>query len=117
MATGEVERPLILVERLGPYAILGMDPSTGRLFQRINPPATIQPTGWNCICHPELQYKRPHFTCRAFCRIKRVAQGKLPPLIPVNRYRMYIQLDRVHARFKDWLLRKFVLPIAEWLAN
>jgi hypothetical protein len=89
----------------------------GRLYQQITPPENIQLTPWNCICHPQLHYRRPHFTCLMFCRIKRAAQGKMPSIIPVSQYRFYIHLDRAHAHFKDWLLRKFVLPIAEWLAN
>lgn len=108
---------LVPFERFGPHTLVMRDVLDGSLCMQITPPANVPVTRWNCICHPELNYKRPHFTCVAFCRIKRVVQGKLPPAIPVSRYRMYIQLDRPHARFKDWLLRKLVFPIAEWLAN
>jgi hypothetical protein len=89
----------------------------GSLYMKLTPPTNVKATRWNCICHPNTHYRRPHFTCLAFCRLKRVAQGKLPALIPVGRYKMYIQLDRAHAHMKDWLLRKIVFPIAEYLAN
>jgi hypothetical protein len=104
-------------DRFGPDAVVMRDVADGRLYMGMTPPTNVKVTRWNCICHPQLHYKRPHFTCLMFCRIKRVAQGKLPSTIPVNLYRMYIHLGRPHARFKDWLLRKFVLPIAEFLAN
>jgi hypothetical protein len=107
---------LVPYDRLGPYGLVMRDVVDGRMYMHMTPPLA-KVTRWNCICHPELKYRRPHFTCLMFCRLKRVAQGRLLPLIPVSRYRMYIQLDRPHAHFKDWLLRKFVLPIAEWLAN
>ncbi len=108
---------LIPVEPFGPHAFIMRDVADGRMYMQITPPENVKITPWNCICHPNLHYRRPHFTCRMFCRTKRVAQGKLSPLIPVWRYHMYVQLDRPHAHFKDWLLRKFLLPIAEWLAN
>lgn len=108
---------LISFDRFGPNALVMRDVLDGSLCMQMTPPDNVPATRWNCICHPELNYKRPHFTCVAFCRIKRVVQGKLPPTIPVSRYRMYIHLGRSHAGFKDWLLRKFVLPIAEALAN
>ncbi len=114
---GPPEDRLIPFESFGPHAVILCDVADGRMYMRITPPENVKITPWNCICHPKLPYMRPHFTCRMFCRTKRVAQGKLPLLIPVRRYRMYIQLGRPHARFKDWLLRKFLLPIAEWLAN
>jgi hypothetical protein len=108
---------LIPFDRFGPNAMVMRDVLDGRLYMRITPPANVEVTPWNCICHPQLHYRRPHFTCLAFCRVKRVAQGKLPSIIPVGRYLMYVQLNRKHAAFKQWLLRKFVLPIAEFLAN
>ena len=108
---------LIPFDRFGPHAMVMRDVLNGRLYMQITPPANIKATPWNCICHPGLPYSRPHFTCLTFCRIKRVAQGELRSLIPVSRYRMYIHLGRPHAKAKDWLLRKFVFPVAEWLAN
>jgi hypothetical protein len=108
---------LVPFDRFGPHAMVMRDISDGKLYMQMTPPENVQVTPSNCICHPQLHYRRPHFTCLTFCRIKRVAQGKLPPVILVSRYQMYIHLDRAHARFKDWLLRKFVLPIAEALAN
>ena len=108
---------LVPFDRFGPHAMVMRDVLDGRLYMQMTPPTNIAVTPWNCVCHPQLHYRRPHFTCRAFCRIKRVAQGKLPSIIPVGRYRMYVQLDRPHARLKGWLLRKLVFPIAEWLAN
>jgi hypothetical protein len=108
---------LIPFEPFGPNAMIMRDALDGHLYLRMTPPANVKVTRWNCICHPELGYRRPHFTCLAFCRIKRVAQGKLPVTIPVTWYRMYIHQGRAHARLKDWLLRKFVFPIAELLAN
>jgi len=109
---------MVPFDPFGPYVVIMRDIMTGRLFMQMTLPGPdIRVTRWNCICHPELNYKRPHFTCLAFCRIKKAAQGKLPATIPVSWYRMYIHLGRPHAAFKDWLLRKFVFPIAEWLAN
>ena len=107
---------LVPFDRFGPHAMVMRDVLDGSLCMQMTP-ANVTVTPWNCICHPELHYGRPHFTCLAFCRIKRVAQGKLPSTIPVSRYRMYIHLGRPHAAFKGWLLRKFVFPIAEYLAN
>jgi hypothetical protein len=107
---------LVPAERFGPHAIVVRDVADGRMYLQMMPP-TVKVTRWNCICHPELHYSRPHFTCVMFCRLKRAAQGKLPSTIPVNLYRMYVHVGRPHATFKDWLLRKFVFPIAEWLAN
>ncbi|MGA8856203.1 MAG: hypothetical protein WB643_03445 [Candidatus Bathyarchaeia archaeon] len=108
---------LVPFDRFGPHALIMRDVLDGRLYMQITPPPNVKVTPWNCICYPELHYRRPHFTCLTFCRIKRVARGKLPGTIPVNRYQMYLHLGRPHAGFKDWLLRKFALPIAEWLAN
>lgn len=108
---------LIPFDRFGPHALVMRDVVDGCLYMQMMPPANVEVTPWNCICHPNLRYRRPHFTCLTFCRIRRVAQGKLPSAIPVSWYRMYIHLGRPHAHFKDWLLRKFVFPIAEWLAN
>lgn len=108
---------LIPFDQFGPYALIMRDVADGRLYMQLTAPEGAVITPWNCICHPNLHYKRPHFTCRMFCRLKRVAQGKLPLMIPVSRYLIYVHLDRGHPRFKDWLLRKFVFPIAEWLAN
>jgi len=108
---------LVPFDQFGPHALVMRDVLDGSLCMQMTPPANVPATRWNCICHPELNYKRPHFTCLAFCRVKRVAQGELPSSIPVSWYRMYIRLGRPHAAFKDWLLRKFVFPIAEYLAN
>lgn len=108
---------LVPYERFGPYALIMRDVADGRLYMQLSTPEGVKVTRWNCICHPNLHYRRPHFTCLLFCRTKRMVQGKLPPLIPVSRYLMYVHLDRSHARLKDWLLRKFMFPIAEWLAN
>lgn len=108
---------LIAFDRFGPHTLVMRDIADGQLYMQITPPVNVETSRWNCICHPELNYRRPHFTCQTFCRIKRVAQGKLSPTIPVSQYRMYIHLGRPHAAFKDWLLRKFMLPIAEFLAN
>ena len=97
---------LVPFDRFGPHTMIMRDVIDGRLYMQMTPPANVTVTPWNCICHPQLNYKRPHFTCRAFCRIKRVAQGKFPATIPVGRYQMYVQLDRRHAQFKGWLLEK-----------
>jgi hypothetical protein len=107
---------LVPLEPFGPNAMIMRDVFDGKLYMKMTPP-NVAVTRWNCICHPNAHYRRPHFTCLMFCRLKRVAQGKLPAIIPVSRYRMYIQLDRSHAALKDWLLRKIVFPIAEYLAN
>jgi hypothetical protein len=108
---------LIPFDRFGPNAMVMKDVVDGRLYMQLTLPANAKVTPWNCICHPDRHYGRPHFTCLMFCRTKSLAQGKLPATIPVNLYRMYIHLGRPHARFKDWLLRKLVFPIGEWLAN
>lgn len=108
---------LIPFDRFGLHALVMRDVIDGHLYMCMTPPGNVKVTSWNCICHPELHYRRPHFTCLTFCRIKRVAEGRLPATIPVGWYRMYIHLDRPHAVVKDWLLRKIVFPITEYLAN
>jgi hypothetical protein len=103
------------VRRLGLHILIVAD-EAGNLYEYIQPPENTAPTRWNCICHPDLTYRRPHLTCMAFCRVKRVAQGKLPNLIPIMVYRMLIHFDRPHARIKNFILKSW-LTVAEWLAN
>lgn len=63
-----------------------------------------------------LDLKRVHFTC-AFCRLRRVFTGKMPARNQAHTYALIIQDQRPFVAVKDLLLRKFVLPIAEALAN
>jgi hypothetical protein len=81
---------LVPYERFGPYAVIMRDVGDGRLYMQLSMPEGVKVTRWNCICHPKITYRRPHFTCLLFCRTKRMVQSKLPPLIPVSRYLMYV---------------------------
>jgi hypothetical protein len=63
-----------------------------------------------------LDLKRVHFTC-IFCRLRRVFAGKMTAKNDCNTYSLIIMDHRPLATVKDLLLRKFVLPIAEALAN
>ena len=63
-----------------------------------------------------LDLKRVHFTCM-FCRLRRVFAGKMTARNDCHTYSLIIMDHRPLATVKDLLLRKFVLPIAEALAN
>ena len=63
-----------------------------------------------------LDLKRVHFTCM-FCRLRRVLAGKMTARNDCHTYSLIIMDHRPLATVKDLLLRKFVLPIAEALAN
>jgi len=66
------------------------------------------------LCDKNL--RRFHFSC-LFCRIRRCYYGKLKGNLDLVCYVLMIQRVRKFATLKNLLLRKFVLPIAEFLAN
>jgi hypothetical protein len=93
----------------------------GQWWATYVPPAVLPTENHGCICHPDMKFKRRHFSCRMFCRFKRVAQGKMPARIPIIPYTILLHEgwglpSRKHVKLKSTLL-KWVLTIAEWLAN
>jgi len=91
----------------------------GRLYELIHVEPGLSFGFWDCwkhskeICGHNLH--RPHWSC-IHCRFRAVANGRMPPVIRVGRYTLYVWHGRPHEGIKSILLKK-VLELAEFLAN
>jgi hypothetical protein len=64
------------------------------------------------ICGQNLH--RPHLTCRV-CRYRKIADRKLPNVVPVKIYVLSMGTNRRFERLQAWLVKK-LLAVVEYLA-
>jgi hypothetical protein len=57
---------------------------------------------------------RRHLTC-SVCRWKKIKEGKLPPVVPVNVYFLAQGKDRRYERAQSWLVKK-LLALVEFVS-
>jgi hypothetical protein len=93
------------------------DETTGNFYQTTQIDSSEAYGFWDCWKHSPCGHKlrRPHWSC-IHCRFRAVANGRLPRVIPVKPFTLFIRIGRKHERIKSILLKK-ALELAEFLIN
>jgi len=108
--------------KLNPHILYGFDPSgstvavyslpkpTGRkrslLARLFGAPECVNLCNYNLL--------RRHTIC-GVCRLKKIKEGKLPPIVPVTVYVLSMGRDRQFEEFQGWLVKK-LLTLVEVIA-